>query len=201
MLSFSVVKNRNKICTILSKNAHAICNLCIVVKGVNRKDTLLRRKDLIMANSREFNLFSYVYGRLFAEQYFGKDGTGCLFETSQKIYSWQGVLYWFKKEGYLLEYQIGNADYNHSVIAYKFNRQKTTFERYIKAIERSLKKNSLEIEPMGDLIEKRAYNEFEAQYKKPVEYLDVADRCLKELNEKIMEQLRKADSEVEKKVA
>lgn len=47
---------------------------------------------------------------------------------------------------------------------------------------------------MGDLIDKKAYDEFEAQYKKPVEYITAADRCLKELNEKIMESLRKADS-------
>ena len=45
---------------------------------------------------------------------------------------------------------------------------------------------------MGDLIDKKAYDEFEAQYKKPVEYIAAADRCLKELNEKIMESLRKA---------
>ena len=36
---------------------------------------------------------------------------------------------------------------------------------------------------------------FEAQFKKPVEYLTSADRCLKELNQKIMESLRKATSE------
>lgn len=159
--------------------------------GMNRKDTLLRRKDFIMAK-KEFNLFSYVYGRLYAEQYFEKDGIGYLFETSKKIYSWEGILYWLKKEGHIFDYHIGNVDFNTSVITYKFNRQHLTNKFYLQAIEKNLKKNSLSIEPMGDLIDKKAYDEFEAQYKKPVEYITAADRCLKELNEKIMESLRKA---------
>lgn len=160
--------------------------------GVNRKDAILRRKDFIMQKSKKFNLFSYVYGRLFAEQYFEKDGIGHLFETSKKVYSWEGILYWLKKEGHLFDYHIGNVDFNMSVITYKFNRQNLTNMFYIQAIERNLKKNSLAVEPMGDLIDKKAYDEFEAQYKKPVEYIAAADRCLKELNQKIMESLRKA---------
>ena len=170
---------------------------------MNRKDALLRRKDLIMAKSKDFNVFSYVYGRLFAEQYYEKDGTGCLFETTSKIYSWKGILYWFKKEGYLIDYEIGNVDYNHSVIAYKFNRQQLTFKPYISVIERNLKKNALEITPMGEFVAQldndkdrdKIADGFEAQFKKPVEYLESADRCLKELNQKIMESLRKATSE------
>ena len=101
-------------------------------------------------------------------------------------------MYWLKKEGHLFDYHIGNVDFNMSVITYKFNRQNLTNMFYIQAIERNLKKNSLAVEPMGDLIEKKAYDEFEAQYKKPVEYIVAADRCLKELNQKIMESLRKA---------
>ncbi len=148
-----------------------------------------------MAKSKEFNLFSYVYGRLYAEQYFDKEGIGYLFESSNKIYSWIGILYWLKKENYLIEFNIGNADYNTSVITYRFNRQHLTNEYYLKAIERNLKKNaSLDIEPMGDLIQKKAYDEFAAQYNKPVEYIEAADRCLKELNQKISEELEKATS-------
>lgn len=152
-----------------------------------------------MAKSKEFNLFSYVYGRLYAEQYFKKEPIGYLFETSKKIYSWEGILYWLKKEGHLIEYHIGNVDFNTSVITYKFNRQNLTNKYYLQAIEKNLKKNSLQIEPMGDLINKKAYDEFEAQYKKPVEYIAAADRCLKELNQKISEELEKATSKPSEK--
>ena len=147
-----------------------------------------------MEKTKKFNLIQYVYGRLFAEQFTGKDGIGCLFEESHKVYDWKGILYWLKKEGYIFDYQIGNVDYNHSVIVFKFNRQRVTYEYYIKGIERRLKQNSLAIEPIGDLIDRKAYDEFEAQYNKPVEYIEAADRCLKELNEKLTEELTKAAS-------
>ena len=49
------------------------------------------------------------------------------------------------------------------------------YEYYTKAIERNLKKNSLAIEPMSDLIAKKAYDELEAQYNLPVEYIDIVD--------------------------
>ncbi|MBR1775952.1 hypothetical protein IJ750_02620 [bacterium] len=147
-----------------------------------------------MENTKKFNPFRYVYGRLYAAQFIGKDGIGFVFEESQKVYSWQGILYWFKKEGYIFDYQIGNVNYDTSVIAFKFNRQRITFEYYIKGVERSLKKNSLAIEPMGDLIERKAYDEFESQYNKPVEYIEAADRCLSELNKMLMKELIEATS-------
>ena len=69
------------------------------------------------------------------------------------------------------------------------------YEPYLKAIERNLKKDSLAIEPMGDLIEKKAVDDFTAQFKYPVEYIDVADRCLKELNENIRKEIENLQDE------
>ena len=148
-----------------------------------------------MSETKKFNLVNYVYGRLYSEQFLGKDSQGFLFEESKKIYSWVGILFWLKKERYIIDFEISNVDEKKSVIAYKFNRQNTMNEWYLKAIERKLKKNSLEIIPMGELIEQKSYDEFEAQYKMPVEYIDVADRCLQELNKRIAEDLQKAQSE------
>ncbi|GEM_PF-3570935 len=81
------------------------------------------------------------------------------------------------------------------------NRQRTMYEYYIKAIERNLKKNELGITPMSELIEQKAFDDFEAQYKMPVEYIQRADRCLADLNKQIMEELAKQteSEEVEQK--
>lgn len=156
-----------------------------------------------MAKSKEFNPFPYIMGRLFEEQYYEKDGIGYLFESTRKIYSWIAVLYWFKKENYIIEFSIKNVDDDNSVIVYKFNRQKqdSKFEYVIKKAEHKLKRYALSIEPMGDLIEAKAYDEFEAQYKMPVEYIEAADRCLKELNKKLSEELEKASNDGEEKKA
>ena len=144
------------------------------------------RKELIMSEqkTKKFNLLKYVYGRLFAEQFLGKNAEGLLIEDTSKIYSWQGILYWMKKEGY-----------KKSVLAFKFNRQKTMYDYYIKAIERNLNKNSINIIPMGELIEQKAYDDFEAQYNMPVEYIERADRCLADLNKQIAEEFEKQRKE------
>ena len=139
--------------------------------------------------TKKFNLLQYVYGRLFAEQCLTGKAEGLLIEETSKIYSWQGILYWLKKEGYILGFAIRNVDETKSVIAYKFNRQRTMYEYYIKAIERNLRKNELGITPMSDLVEQKAIDDFEAQYKMPVEYIERADRCLADLNKQIMEEL------------
>ena len=159
----------------------------------------MRRKDFIMSETKKFNLVKYVYGRLFAEQFLGGNAEGCLFEETSKIYSWKGILHWLKKEGYIFDFVISNVDEKKSVVAYKFNRQRTMYDWYLQAIERNLKKNSLGIVPMGELIEQKAYDEFEAQYNMPVEYIQRADRCLAELNKKIMEELanQQADTDAE----
>lgn len=139
--------------------------------------------------TKKFNLLQYVYGRLFAEQCLTGKAEGLLIEETSKIYSWQGILYWLKKEGYILGFAIRNVDETKSVIAYKFNRQRTMYEYYIKAIERNLRKNELGITPMSELVEQKAIDDFEAQYKMPVEYIERADRCLADLNKQIMEEL------------
>ena len=153
--------------------------------------------------TKKFNLLQYVYGRLFAEQCLTGKDEGLLIDESSKIYSWQGILYWLKKEGYILGFAIRNVDETKSVIAYKFNRQRTMYEYYIKAIERNLKRNELGITPMSELIEQKAFDDFEAQYKMPVEYIERADRCLADLNKQIMEELAKQteSEEVEQKAA
>ena len=151
--------------------------------------------------TKKFNLLQYVYGRLFAEQFAGKNAEGLLIEDTSKIYSWQGILYWLKKEGYIFGFNISNLNEKKSVLAFKFNRQKTMYEYYIKAIERNLLKNSINIIPMGELIEQKNYDDFEAQYKMPVEYIDRADRCLAELNKKIEEELEKQREKEEVKAA
>lgn len=146
-----------------------------------------------MAKEKKFNLLRYVYGRLYAGQYYGGNAVGFVFEETDKIYSWKGILHWLKKETNIFDFVIKNVDDKHSIIVYKFNRQKLMYEYYIKGIENNLKKLSLSIEPMCDLIEKKAYDDFEAQYQKPVEYIQVADRCLYELNQKIMQELQNGD--------
>ena len=95
--------------------------------------------------TKKFNLLQYVYGRLFAEQFLGKNAEGLLIEDTSKIYSWQGILYWMKKEGYIFGFNISNLSEKKSVLAFKFNRQKTMYDYYIKAIERNLNKNSINI--------------------------------------------------------
>ena len=158
------------------------------------------RKELIMSEqkTKKFNLLQYVYGRLFAEQFLGKNAEGLLIEDTSKIYSWQGILYWMKKEGYIFGFNISNLSEKKSVLAFKFNRQKTMYDYYIKAIERNLNKNSINIIPMGELIEQKAYDDFEAQYNMPVEYIERADRCLADLNKQIMEELAKQTESEEK---
>jgi len=141
--------------------------------------------------TKKFNLFQYVYGRLYAEQYFRKNAEGLIIEDTSKIYSWKGILHWLKKEGYIIGFKIANLNETKSVLVYKFNRQQLTCQRYVKGIERNLKRNSINIIPMGELIEQKAYDEFTAQYKMPVEYLDRADRCLADLNKQILEELAK----------
>ena len=42
---------------------------------------------------------------------------------------------------------------------------------------------------MSELVEQKAIDDFEAQYKMPVEYIERADRCLADLNKQIMEEL------------
>ena len=148
-----------------------------------------------MSETKKFNLVKYVYGRLFAEQFLGGNAQGCLFEETSKIYSWKGILYWLKKEGYIFDFVIANVDEKKSVVTYKFNRQRTMYEYYLQAIERNLKKSDLGITPMGELIEQKAFDDFEAQYKMPVEYIQVADRCLAELNRKIVEELEKSQKQ------
>lgn len=145
--------------------------------------------------NKKFNLLQYVYGRLFAEQCLTQKAEGLLIDETSKIYSWQGILYWLKKEDYILGFAIRNVDETKSVIAYKFNRQKTMYEYYTKVIERNLRKNDLGITPMSELIEQKAIDDFEAQYKMPVEYIQKADRCLAELNKQILEELEKQTKE------
>ena len=149
------------------------------------------------SKTKKFNLLQYVYGRLFAEQCLTGKAEGLLIEETSKIYSWQGILYWLKKEGYIFGFAIRNVDETKSVIAYKFNRQRTMYEYYIKAIERNLKRNELGIVPMSELIEQKAVDDFEAQYKMPVEYIERADRCLADLNKQIMDELAKQQTESE----
>lgn len=153
--------------------------------------------------TKKFNLPQYVYGRLFAEQCLTGKAEGLLIEETKKVYSWLGILYWLKKEGYIFGFAIRNVDETKSVIAYKFNRQKTMYEYYIKAIERNLRKNDTILTPMSELIEQKAIDDFEAQYKMPVEYIERADRCLADLNKQIMEELAKQteSEEVEQKAA
>ena len=155
------------------------------------------RKELIMSEqkTKKFNLLKYVYGRLFAEQFLGKNAEGLLIEDTSKIYSWQGILYWMKKEGYIFGFNISNLSEKKSVLAFKFNRQKTMYDYYIKAFERNLNKNSINIIPMGELIEQKAYDDFEAQYNMPVEYIERADRCLADLNKQIAEEFEKQRKE------
>lgn len=148
-----------------------------------------------MAKQKEFNLVKYVYGRLFAEQFLGESSEGCLFEETSKIYSWKGILHWLKKEGYILDFVISNVDEKKSVVAFRFNRQRTMYDYYLKAIERNLKKSSLSVVPMSELIEKKECDDFDAQYNMPVEYISVADRCLAELNKKIIEELSKQNND------
>ena len=38
-----------------------------------------------MSETKKFNLVNYVYGRLYSEQFLGKDSQGFLFEESKKI--------------------------------------------------------------------------------------------------------------------
>lgn len=165
-----------------------------------------------MSNKKDFNLIPYVYGRLYAEQYYDKVGYGVLFEKSDKVYSWKGIFYWLKKEGYLVNYEVGNVDYDTSVVCFKFNRTKLTYEGYIRAVEKGLKKNELVVTPMSEFVQQldtekdrdKLVDGFEAQYKKPVEYIAPTDRCLKELNKKIMEELAKGENpngDEEKKAA
>ncbi len=155
------------------------------------------RKELIMSEqkTKKFNLLQYVYGRLFAEQFLGKNAEGLLIEDTSKIYSWQGVLYWMKKEGFIFGFNISNLSEKKSVLAFKFNRQKTMYDCYIKAIKRKLNKNSINIIPMGELIEQKDYDDFEAQYNMPVEYIERADRCLADLNKQIAEEFEKQRKE------
>ena len=147
-----------------------------------------------MTNSKDFNLFSYVFTKLYEEQFYEKDGIGFVFGKSKDVYSWFGILFWLKKEQYIWEFNIINVNDDTSVVAYKFNRQKqeSKFDYIEQRITRKLGRYSLSIEPMGTLIEKKAYDEFEAQYNLPVEYIEKADRCLAELNKKIAEELAKA---------
>ena len=144
--------------------------------------------------TKQFNLFTYVYGRLYQEQYFRKNAEGLIIEDTSKIYSWKGILCWLKKEGYIFGFKIANLNEQKSVLVYKFNRQQLTCQRYVKGIERNLKRNSINIIPMGELIEQKKYDEFEAQYKMPVEYIERADRCLADLNKQILEELEKQTS-------
>ena len=144
---------------------------------------------------KPFNLLKFVYAKLFSQQCLCLNAQSCIFEQTSKIYSWTSVLCWLKKQGYVYDFKIKNVDEDKSVLAYKFNRQKLMYEPYLKAIERNLKKDSLAIEPMGDLIEKKAVDDFTAQFKYPVEYIDVADRCLKELNEDIRKEIENLQDE------
>ncbi len=145
-----------------------------------------------MSESKKFNLVKYIYGRLFAEQFLNGNAYGCILEETSKIYSWKGVLYWLKKEGYIFDFSIANVNSEKSVLVYKFNRQRTMYDYYLKAIERSLKKNGLEIVPMGELTDNKELSDFEAHFNLPVEYIEVADRCLAELNKKITDELKKS---------
>ena len=155
-----------------------------------------------MSKSKDFNLVPYVYGRLYAEQYYDKESIGVLYETSKKLYSWVGILYWLQKENYILAYEIKNVDEDTSVVTYKFNRNKTTYEGYIRKVERSLKANDTIITPMSEFIRQvdsekdrdKLLDGFEAQFKKPVEYIAPTDRCLKELNKKIMDELEQSNN-------
>ena len=109
---------------------------------------------------KPFNLLKFVYAKLFSQQCLCLNAQSCIFEQTSKIYSWTSVLCWLKKQGYVYDFKIKNVDEDKSVLAYKFNRQKLMYEPYLKAIERNLKKDSLAIEPMGDLIEKKAVDDF-----------------------------------------
>lgn len=153
------------------------------------------------SNKKKFNLLQYVYGRLFAEQCLTQKAEGLLIDKTTKIYSWQGILYWLKKEGYIFGFAIRNVDETNSVIAYKFNRQQTMYEYYTKGIERNLQKNQLNITPMRELIEQKAFDDFEAQYKLPVEYIARIDRCVADLNQQITEELEKASKQDKKENA
>jgi len=65
-----------------------------------------------------------------------------------------------------------------------------------------LKRNELGIVPMSELVEQKAVDDFEAQYKMPVEYIERADRCLADLNKQIMDELAKqTESEDEEEKA
>ena len=99
-----------------------------------------------------------------------------IIEDTSKIYSWKGILCWLKKEGYIFGFKIANLNEQKSVLVYKFNRQQLTCQRYVKGIEQ------------------KKYDEFEAQYKMPVEYIERADRCLADLNKQILEELEKQTS-------
>ena len=162
----------------------------------------MRRKELIMSETKKFNFVKYVYGKLFLIQYFESDGCGCFIDKTPKVYSWMGVIHWLKKEGYIIDFAMKNVSKERTAFAYQFNRQKTMYEWYLNAIERSLKKNSISFVPMSELIEKKDMDDFEAQFKVPVEQVEIADRCLAELNRKITEELEnKAKEECKKKAA
>lgn len=154
-----------------------------------------------MSKAKKFNLLMYVYGRLFAQQALCNNCIGIIQESSAKIYSWVNILKWLQKEGYILEYTAKHSGKGECTLTYRFNRQKRLYEGYIRKIERNLKINSLAIEPTGDLVEEKNYDDFEAQYKKPVEYIKKEDRCVAELNQQIVEELEKSTTLLAKKEA
>ena len=113
----------------------------IVKKEIKQPVIPSQRSFWFKPQHAKYNFDRYVYGRLYAQLY--EFGECEIIDDTSKIYSWLNYLQGFRKNEYLLWYDIQNVDKYNSKLVYMFNRKniKPQYKKYLRAIQYCIDNN------------------------------------------------------------
>ncbi len=142
-------------------------------------------------SENKFNLFRYVYGRIYAA-YVEAGKTQSFSIEDVKTRSWIGIMVWLKRNNHIQSFQFGKTLKDGFKVTFEgFNEKELMYERYLKAIERNILNDNTNALPKDNAISENRNKsavdvEPETVY---VEKLSREDSSTTELNKQVMKEL------------
>lgn len=147
------------------------------------------------STQQKFNLVKYVYGRIYAayiEQ--GRPQVWTLEDI--KTRNWVGVLCWLKKTNHIADFKFGQTLQDGFKVTFsRFNENDLMYGYYLKAIERNIVKNRLDVtgQEIAELNQKQQ-DDFdkhieEVRNQTNVERVSREDSTTAELNKQVQDDL------------
>lgn len=164
--------------------------------------TELKNGTDVTTEEKEYNVnFAYVVSEIYSNQYFSKDCKGEVEDETWRLYQYIGIFFSLKKRGQLKDVKVINVDKTHSKAIYTYDRTVSLYPNIEERAERRLKLLSIQLNPTGDIVKQKEFDEVDNIDKgnvfdsRTMERVEFDDSTTGELNKMITEEL---DAEMQK---